>query len=87
LFRRLQRKARKQLAIVSPIAGTTRDVIDTALDIGGYPASISDTAGIRAASPDSIERIGIDLARQRFADADIRVHVTDNDDDARRALA
>ena len=74
--------AQRQLSIVSPIAGTTRDIIETALDIAGYPVSISDTAGIRESSPDSIEKIGIDLARERFSQADIRIHITDTDEQA-----
>lgn len=78
--------AQRQLAIVSPHAGTTRDVLETALDIAGYPALISDTAGIRQ-STDEVERIGIERAKQHFADADVRVFVTDSDTDARVALA
>jgi tRNA modification GTPase len=78
--------AQRQLAIVSPHAGTTRDVLETALDIAGYPALISDTAGIRQ-STDEVERIGIERAKQHFADADVRVFVTDSDTDARAALA
>jgi tRNA modification GTPase len=63
--------AQRQLAIVSPHAGTTRDVLETALDIAGYPALISDTAGIRQ-STDEVERIGIERAKRHFADADVR---------------
>ena len=49
---------------MSPIAGTTRDVIDTALDIGGYPVLLSDTAGLRE-SVDVIEQEGVKRALQR----------------------
>ena len=49
---------------MSPIAGTTRDVIDTALDIGGYPVLLSDTAGLRE-SADVIEQEGVKRALQR----------------------
>jgi tRNA modification GTPase len=78
--------AQRQLAIVSPHAGTTRDVLETALDIAGYPALISDTAGIRQ-STDEVERIGIERAKRHFADADVRIFVTDSDADASAALA
>ena len=56
--------AQREAAIVSPIAGTTRDVIDTALDIGGYPVLLSDTAGLRR-SDDVIEQEGVRRALQR----------------------
>lgn len=71
---------------MSPHAGTTRDVLETALDIGGYPVVLSDTAGVRQ-SDDAVERLGVALAVEQFARADLRLHVTDNDADARRLLA
>jgi tRNA modification GTPase len=56
--------AKRQAAIVSPIPGTTRDIVEVYLDMGGYPVSIADTAGIRM-STDVIEQIGIERARER----------------------
>ena len=52
-------------AIVSPIAGTTRDVVESTLNIGGYPVILSDTAGIRE-SVDEIEMEGVRRARERW---------------------
>nr|XP_046247420.1 tRNA modification GTPase GTPBP3, mitochondrial isoform X2 [Scatophagus argus] len=63
-------------AIVSPIAGTTRDVVESALDIGGFPVLLSDTAGLRE-SRDLVEREGIRRARERVEQADLTVVVVD----------
>ena len=60
------------MAIVSEIAGTTRDVIETHLNIDGYPVIISDTAGIRD-SKDEIEKKGIKLALKKSDDADLNI--------------
>ena len=62
--------ARRDAAIVSDVAGTTRDVLDIHLNIAGFPAVIADTAGLRD-SRDAIEREGMKRARARAADADI----------------
>ena len=64
----------REVAIVSEIAGTTRDVIETHLNIDGYPVIISDTAGIRD-SKDEIEKKGIKLALKKSENADLNVIV------------
>ncbi|CAM9989677.1 unnamed protein product [Lampetra fluviatilis] len=69
-------------AIVSPIAGTTRDVVETALDLAGYPIVLSDTAGLRP-SLDPVEQEGVRRARQRLRQADIAVVVLDATEVAR----
>tara|TARA_Y100001970_G_C14235141_1_gene861352 strand:- start:1007 stop:2338 length:1332 start_codon:yes stop_codon:yes gene_type:complete len=66
--------SRKEVAIVSEIAGTTRDVIEAHLKIDGLPVIVSDTAGIRD-SIDEIERKGIKLALKRAEDADLNIVV------------
>ena len=68
--------SRRDVAIVSEIAGTTRDVIETHLNIDGYPVIISDTAGIRE-SKDEIEKRGIRLALKKSEDADLNIIVID----------
>ena len=62
----------RDVAIVSEIAGTTRDVIETHLNIDGYPVIISDTAGIRD-SQDEIEKKGIKLSLNRAEEADLKL--------------
>jgi len=64
--------AGRDVAITSEIAGTTRDVIEVRLDLGGLPVTILDLAGIRE-SEDLVENLGIDRARSRAETADIRV--------------
>ena len=66
--------SRRDVAIVSEIAGTTRDVIETHLNIDGYPVVLSDTAGIRD-SKDEIEKRGIRLALKKADDADLNLIV------------
>ena len=66
----------RDAAIVSEIAGTTRDVIETHLNIDGYPVVVSDTAGIRD-SKDEIEKKGIKLAFKKAEDADLKIIVID----------
>lgn len=64
----------RDVAIVSEIAGTTRDVIETHLNINGYPVIISDTAGIRD-SKDEIEKKGIKLALKKAEESDLKIVV------------
>ncbi len=64
----------REAAIVTPIAGTTRDVLDAELVIGGYAVTLSDTAGLRD-SEDPVEAEGVRRARARAAEADLRLWV------------
>ena len=66
----LNRIAKREAAIVSPYAGTTRDVIEVHLDLGGLPVTFLDTAGIRE-TDDPVEREGVRRARERAAGADL----------------
>jgi tRNA modification GTPase len=72
----LNHLSNRDVAIVSEIAGTTRDVIETHLNIDGYPVVVSDTAGIRD-SKNEIEKKGIKLALERAEDADLKLIVID----------
>ena len=64
--------SKRDVAIVSEIAGTTRDVIETHLNLDGYPVVVSDTAGIRD-SKNEIEKKGIKVALNRAEDADLKL--------------
>ena len=66
--------SKREVAIVSEIAGTTRDVIETHLNLDGYPVIVSDTAGIRE-SKNEIEKKGIKLALKKAEEADLRLVV------------
>jgi tRNA modification GTPase len=72
----LNRLARREAAIVSPFAGTTRDVIEVHLDLDGYPVTLLDTAGIRD-SAEPVEQEGVRRARERAAAADLVLWVID----------
>jgi tRNA modification GTPase len=72
----LNRIARRDVAITSPVPGTTRDVIEVAIDLGGYPIVLADTAGLRD-SADAIEQEGKRRAVQRAEQAEIRLFVFD----------
>ncbi|MBM3550183.1 MAG: tRNA uridine-5-carboxymethylaminomethyl(34) synthesis GTPase MnmE [Alphaproteobacteria bacterium] len=67
----------RDLAIVSTIPGTTRDMIEAHLDIGGLPVTLIDTAGLREAS-DEIERIGVDRTLARIESADLALWLSDS---------
>ncbi len=73
LFNRL---ARREAAIVSPFPGTTRDVLEVHLDLGGYPVTVLDTAGIRE-STDPVEREGVRRASEQAAGADLVLWLID----------
>ncbi len=68
--------ARREVAIVSPHAGTTRDVIEVQLDLDGYPVTVIDTAGIRE-TEDPVEQEGVRRARARAAEADLVLWLVD----------
>jgi len=81
--------ARREVAIVSPHAGTTRDVIEVQLDLDGYPVTVIDTAGIRE-TDDPVEQEGVRRARARAEDADLVLWLVEGGDsvdrDAMRSL-
>lgn len=64
-------------AIVSPLAGTTRDTIEEIIQVHGIPLRLVDTAGLRAESADGIERIGMDRTRKELERADLILEVVD----------
>ncbi|MGH6680332.1 MAG: tRNA uridine-5-carboxymethylaminomethyl(34) synthesis GTPase MnmE, partial [Bradyrhizobium sp.] len=71
--------ARREVAIVSPHAGTTRDVIEVQLDLDGYPVTVIDTAGIRD-TDDPVEQEGVRRARARATAADLVLWLSNADD-------
>jgi tRNA modification GTPase len=68
--------ARREVAIVSPHAGTTRDIIEVQLDLDGYPVTVIDTAGIRE-TDDPVEQEGVRRARARASEADLVLWMMD----------
>jgi tRNA modification GTPase len=68
--------ARRDVAIVSPIPGTTRDVIELHYDLGGCPVTLIDTAGLREVA-DAIEEIGVSRAREKANSADLVLWLSD----------
>lgn len=76
----------REAAIVTPIAGTTRDLIEAPVAIGGVPFLLTDTAGLHAGSGDAVETIGIDRATQAIAAADIILWLGDPAEAPDRAI-
>lgn len=74
----LNRLVRREAAIVSPHAGTTRDIIEAYLDLDGYPVTLIDTAGIRE-TDDPVEQEGMRRARDRAASADLVLWLSDGE--------
>jgi tRNA modification GTPase len=72
----LNQLARREAAITSPYAGTTRDVIEVAIDLAGYPVVLADTAGLRD-SADLVEQEGLRRALARAESAELRLFVFD----------
>jgi tRNA modification GTPase len=72
----MNRLARREAAIVSPVPGTTRDVVEVRLVLAGYPVWVADTAGLREAQ-DAIEAEGVKRALARAEEADLRIWVSD----------
>jgi tRNA modification GTPase len=70
--------ARREVAIVSPHAGTTRDIIEVQLDLDGYPVTVIDTAGIRE-TDDPVEQEGVRRAHARATEADLVLWLVDTD--------
>lgn len=68
---------RASQAIVTPVPGTTRDTLEETLNLRGIPLVLVDTAGIRAASDDPVERLGIERSRAALATADLALLVID----------
>lgn len=73
----LNQIARRDIALVSDIPGTTRDVIELRTDLRGLPVTFLDTAGLRDSS-DPVEAMGVIRARQRAEAADLRIHLSDD---------
>jgi len=71
--------AGRDAAITSSVAGTTRDVIEVRMDLGGLPVTLLDTAGLRDGA-DEVEAIGIDRALMRAAQADLRIFLVEEDE-------
>lgn len=73
--------AKREAAIVSNIAGTTRDILEIHLDIGGYPILLMDTAGIRKNTSDIIEKEGVKRSEKAAKESDIMIVMMDSLED------
>lgn len=82
----VNRLAKRDAAIVSAMPGTTRDVVEVRLDLGGLPVTVADTAGLRA-TPDAVEREGVRRAERRARTADRVIAVVDATGGAAAAAA
>ena len=71
--------SRRDAAIVSALPGTTRDVIEVQIDLGGVPVLLMDTAGLRSGSGDAIELLGIERSYREIDQADVVVWVSSDD--------
>src|SRR5579872_787056 len=78
--------AKREVAIVSPHAGTTRDVLEAHLDLDGYPVTVIDTAGIRD-TDDPVEQEGVRRARLRAGEADLVLWMIEGEEGRARAAS
>jgi len=74
----INRLSRRDVALISDYAGTTRDIIEARLDVSGHAVTFLDTAGLRETS-DVVEGMGIDLAKRRANSADMRIFLLEPD--------
>lgn len=81
----LNRIGQREIALVTNIAGTTRDVLELRTDLRGLPVTFLDTAGLRD-SDDPVESMGIQRARARADMADLRIHLSDDGESAEPVL-
>lgn len=81
----LNRLAGRDAAITSEVAGTTRDVIEVRMDLGGLAVTLLDTAGIRE-TDDAVEGLGVERARERARSADLRIFLSDPGEDIDQSL-
>lgn len=73
----LNRVAKRDVALVTDIPGTTRDALEVRIDLDGMPVTLIDTAGLRQ-SDDRIEQMGIEVARRRASEASLRLHLSED---------